>query len=359
MKQYKIWVYKVFLIIISAFILIAVFNFVIDPFQFYRKSFYPVNFSTNQRFQSPGLAKNYNYNTIVIGSSVSENFLAAQIKKVLGFNALNLALSGSTIKEQNLILEVATNTKKVKNVIWGIDIFSLRGKPNAVRDDYGPFPYYFYNQNVFDDVYYLLNISIFKMSFHNFRSFILNQHVGENNDLENLNNWHTHYKFGKKFLIAKFQKKEQKTYKGVKTEEYSLENLKRNMDMNIIKEIKSNPNIDYYLFFPPYSVICLKTYYNIDSNIIKNWLEAKKYLYEQLSACNNVKIYDYNDDYQVISNLDNYKDSVHYSQKISDEIICNIKEDKGELNKENINLRFKIFLNYLKNYKIKDPELRL
>ena len=44
-------------------------------------------------------------------------------------------------------------------------------------------------------------------------------------------------------------------------------------------------------------------------------------------------------------NLDNYKDTIHYSSEICDEIIRNISEDKNLITKEN----YKEKVQYLRN----------
>ena len=88
--------------------LVAAINFIVDPLQYYRRaSWYPPHFSDNQRFQNPGLIRNYDYDTIVLGTSHSENFLASDIARILGRRALKLSISGSSIHEQSLTLRLA------------------------------------------------------------------------------------------------------------------------------------------------------------------------------------------------------------------------------------------------------------
>ena len=61
------------------FLLLFAFNFTVDPLQFYRPaSFYEPYYSMQQRYQNPGLARNFPYDTVIIGASMSENFVPSQ-----------------------------------------------------------------------------------------------------------------------------------------------------------------------------------------------------------------------------------------------------------------------------------------
>ena len=52
---------------------VGVFNFVVDPLQFYRQaSFYPPQYSSNQRYQNPALARTQDFDTVVLGTSHME-----------------------------------------------------------------------------------------------------------------------------------------------------------------------------------------------------------------------------------------------------------------------------------------------
>ena len=54
--------------------LIAFANWRVDPLQFYRRASYPPLLSDALRFQNPGLARNYDYDTLILGTSVSLGF---------------------------------------------------------------------------------------------------------------------------------------------------------------------------------------------------------------------------------------------------------------------------------------------
>ena len=133
--------------------------YAIDPLQFFRRAAYAPAFSTNERYQIPGLARNYDYDTVIAGTSMAQNFYLGYADKVLGARTLKIAISGSSAHEQFLVLNVAIRTGKVKRVIWGLDQWVFRGPPGRVRDDLGVFPYYLYETNPLGYFWYLFNAS--------------------------------------------------------------------------------------------------------------------------------------------------------------------------------------------------------
>ncbi len=136
-------------------------TYVVDPLQFFRRAWYAPVWSTNERYQNPGLARSYDYDTVIIGSSMTQNFYPSYVDRVLGARTIKLSISGSTAHEQYLILRVALDTGKPKRVIWAIDDWAFRGAPDRVRSDLGPFPFFLYDTNPLGYVQYLFNGSIF------------------------------------------------------------------------------------------------------------------------------------------------------------------------------------------------------
>lgn len=56
---------------------------------------------------------------------------------------------------------------------------------------------------------------------------------------------------------------------------------------------------------------------------------------EKLLECPNVHLYSFTNDFDLICNLDNYKDRVHYSAEINSGILEWIVQGKHELTKDN------------------------
>ena len=57
--------------------------------------------------------------------------------------------------------------------------------------------------------------------------------------------------------------------------------------------------------------------------------EAEQIATEMLLDCPNVKLYNFNDKYDIICNLDNYRDREHYSAEINSKILQWIMNEEG------------------------------
>ena len=156
--MYKNWSIKAIKTVTFFLLFVIITNFITDPYQHYRKTtIYPAFFGGDQKYLNPGLAKNYIYDAVIIGTSMTENFYVPNANKELNAKFLKLSISGSTAYEQKLILNQAIKTKQVKKVLWGLDIYSLNGKVEQYRNGKKNFPLYLYDDNIFNDYKYLLN----------------------------------------------------------------------------------------------------------------------------------------------------------------------------------------------------------
>ena len=67
--------------------------FFIDPFEIYRQAtrFTPPIASGTQSYSNAGIAKSYDYDSIIIGSSMTENFVPSQLDSLFGDQALDIS----------------------------------------------------------------------------------------------------------------------------------------------------------------------------------------------------------------------------------------------------------------------------
>lgn len=156
--MYKKWSLKSIFIISALTLGIIIFNFIVDPFGYYRKpTLYPAFYGLNQRILNLALAKNHTFDSLILGTSMTEQFRVSYVNKLLSANFLKLSLSGGTIYEQSLMFKYAAKYQDIKNVIWGVDLYSLSGEKESFRNK-NAFAFYLYDENIFNDIKYLLNI---------------------------------------------------------------------------------------------------------------------------------------------------------------------------------------------------------
>lgn len=306
--------------IISIFVIllsVAGTVFFIDPWQQIRYN--DKYYAGDQRILNVGLAKNYKYQTAILGTSTSENTLKKDVDNVFDTNSINLCLSGSTALEHRNLLNVIIKNSDVKTVIYGMDIFTYNRlgvrKENIDYTD---------RKNLQK---YLFNISVLKDTAKIIIKEILNKN--QKNWIEKKSFWGDMFTYSEENTLC-FDPNTQYGGQnlGIAKESksgYNLKIMKENFD-EFLKIVNENKNIEYIIYLPPYAILY---WYALDRyNSLENVLEFKKYIYEKTKDLKNISIYDFQDREDIIDNLNNYKDAVHYGPFINKRIIEEISRAK-------------------------------
>jgi hypothetical protein len=303
---------------------VAAFNFVVDPFQFFRKPFLyrPAYFPGFQRYQNVGLARNYHYDTVIIGSSVTENFYPSYLNRALHVNALKLSISGSTAHEQALILTQAIASGQVKNVLWAIEPSAFSFGPKGVRDDQAPFPYYVYRWPRALNVEYLLAVETIRNAL-----VVLKGH-GEH-DLKTLETWDRRLAFSAFHVLRAWNGRcehfTRKFTPAALPGPPSLRAMEQSIEDNLIRVIRDNPRINFWLFFPPYSILA---YIPGDSAQLIAQIPFERTVMQRLAPFPTVRVFDFQLAAEVTHDLENYTDPVPYGRRINEWIVDSIASDR-------------------------------
>lgn len=308
------WVRNWLTVSIGIILSILIFNFIVDPFEYYRKAtFYKTYYDSNERYRNPGLIKNYEYSSVLIGSSMTQNFLISDLNKIIP-NPIKLTARGMSPYEINIILNtVIKNKTNINKFLIGIDISTYFNKPESLISG-AEIPYYLYDNNIYNDYKYLVNISTIKKSFNVLKksiNFINNDPLYK---YEYMFQWEHLYKnkFGIKY---KDMYNELNNKNNLKLKKFIYKDAKLNFDKNILNIIKKYPNKDYILFFPPYSALEYIKWKKI--GIFEKYIKFKKYLYNVSLKNNNLVLYDFQVATKIILNFSKYKDLTHYNQSIN------------------------------------------
>jgi hypothetical protein len=141
--------------------IVAGVNFAVDPFQFFRVSNPPRFSNLMQRYQHPGVIRNYPFSSILVGNSLVGNLRIAMFREAgLEPAVQNLSFWGSTLREAAYVVDLAVRTKRIDTVYWSI------GRQWILVDyRYGEFPACMYASLWARFPYcYLINADIFSES---------------------------------------------------------------------------------------------------------------------------------------------------------------------------------------------------
>ncbi len=329
----------IFILLLSLTILI---NLIVDPYQIYHKNKF--GFLSNERYQVSGLISSYlndpdlHYDSIIVGTSMSQNFIPSNVAKTLKFNkTLKLTISGSTPVMKDTVLSYAIETGKVKSIM--LEIFESYS--DNVETSTNKLPLYLYKKNnLIKFKSYILNIDILKKSI----LLLLNLEKSEK-DLDKYQYWmdkakNLFLKFNECKSLLQFNDNK----KNIK---YTYTDNFPKLD-TVIKIIKENPKINFILFFPPYSRLC---YFEMNQTNLNKNLSMRRYLLNKLNNTKNVKIFAF-DNMEFTTDLANYKDTGHYSADINNKIVYMISKDVGLLTPDNINNYESNFIKNLSNFKV-------
>ncbi len=303
---------------------------VIDPFFHYHKPLsglsYPLN---HQRYQNDGILRNFDYDAILIGTSMTENFKASEFDQLWGASSVKVPFNGGHYKEiDQAVRQGLACNPRVKYVLRCLDYYFLDDK-DFIRTDVD-FPTYLYNDNPFDDVHYLLNKEILLQYT---KQVITNTHAGVPSDsFDAYSNWNLKFPFGKEAVFDSYIYDTTRYFMEEMTEE-DRSRLQDNLEQNVLRTVREYPEVTFYFFFPPYSICEWERYFY--SGQLEKMRELEEVVIEMLLPFENVQLYGFLDCYDITCNLDNYKDTAHYGEWINSQILQWIYQGEHRLTWEN------------------------
>ena len=99
-KKYKIWIACTLACTLLAMAVPAAAIVYTDPFFHYHAPLgrfaYPIN---NQRYQNDGITRHFSYDSIITGTSMTENFKKSEADEIFGADFIKVPFSGGSYKE--------------------------------------------------------------------------------------------------------------------------------------------------------------------------------------------------------------------------------------------------------------------
>ena len=314
--MYRIIVFKSLVSVGFSIAMISSFIFIIDPIQYFRKASFYKPFYSDALLMSPGIIKNYEYDSLVIGSSMSQNFEIKDLNKFLEGNFIKSTEGGVSAYEISKILEYSNSQNKLKKLVLNIDYFSFSKQFNTVQTN---FPEYIYSDNYLDKFKYLYSYDSLVKIAYTLKGNILNQSYGY--DFNTCYSWGNNFKYSEEIVLNSFRN--DSFDKSFNKTTHNFDNMKIHLDLYVVSNLK--PNLEYIYFLPPYSILVF------NDALKKGWLEDllqfRTYLAEIAESNSNIYLYDFQVDIDTITDLNNYKDISHYSPDISKKILKDIRDN--------------------------------
>ncbi len=298
----------------------------IDPFQAYHLAgeYLPPVDKTSQVYSNPGIARNYTYDSAIVGTSVTENFRPSYMNTRLGGQFIKLCTSAGTVHNHAVLLEIAFRTHVLRRIVYGLDIYSLVGESDAVAY---ALPEYLYTDTYLDDAPYWFNKSVWG-------TFIPKclKTWGQTQDdafRDKMYSWANQDEYSIRAIEynAVFETPER-----IYAQDAFLEKARKNIEINLIPFIEAHPETHFDIFFPPYSAA---EWSNMESKgTLEALLSLRPLCFDLLSVYHNVTLYDFSTWESWVLHASNYKDTTHYGEWINDAITDCIAAGDGAVTEQ-------------------------
>ncbi|MCE3037134.1 hypothetical protein LW135_04745 [Helicobacter sp. faydin-H20] len=350
--------YKKFSILVLGytFLLLGLFFvafYLYDPMQIFHKPFFrEPTFSREMRLQNKGIIDHYDFDSYIIGDSLTQNTPAGYAQYRLGDKWVNITPVGASFYEKFVILDYLFRKKHdVKNIIYGLNVSMVDKSVEQIH--FG----FLYDKNPLNDIRAYIN----RKYINCLLSFSKKPKCVGQADLENLTHWmddpHTLYNLGNyggwfqgegiKKEIERLKVAQKKIYHFVSTK--NIDDVKEYIQKYVFSLVVQNPKVHFYFLIPVYP-----TYFYKVSNeeYVARYFKSLRWFVQESTKYPNVKIYGFgNDNYT--DDIKNYKDHVHHSMDMNVKQIDAIAEGSHIVNNENIDIYLKNLQDRVQKYNVK------
>lgn len=293
-------------LVTAAFFLVTALVVYVDPFFHYHSPLEGFPYQVdNQLSQNPGMAAHMEYDSVILGSSMTVNFQTTWFRELLDLNTIKLSYSAAFPKDQSNIMEIIFENKgdQVKTVFLGVDVITYTGGTEETKY---PIPEYLYDDNYLNDIKYVLNKDVIL-------NYILRPIADpEPTDLSNVYaSWWTEEYYSQDWVLLNYTSPE-KVEEETPADGY-IPSVEKNLDVNICPYIEAHPETKFVIFFPPYSIL----FWNdvLQENHLHATMEEYRYIANRLNAYENVEVYFFPAEEEIVCDLNNYADYSHYHPK--------------------------------------------
>lgn len=310
------WLRRFLALVLALLALLAVLVYIIDPYYHYRA--YDHKYKIDKIFSVPGVVRNFDYDTIIIGSSVTQNFDMDSFRRELEQNPVKATLGGIDTPEVAALLKLAQDSGHAKNYYLCIDSSMLCGDEGEQR-----FPDYLMDSNPLNDYRYFwgyeawmrfipLDLALLAADA---LGIAMPQHFSDARSIDKMGEWAYRYTFSKERTLEVYAKSSNGGASNANSSVTAADPMVQTQSFLDSLDL-SQGNV--VVFFPPYSALF---WYRMEQDgELERYFEAKRYFIRQVSAYSNVTVFDFQGAAFTVD-LDNYMDTSHFSPQISDELV--------------------------------------
>lgn len=298
---------------------------IFDPFYHYHGPLGNMKAVLEERdYEVVGTLDHFEYEAIILGTSIAENYNTNQFLENFGMNTIKGIRASGSNADLLYYLDRAYQNCDVEQVFYFVDYSSLGSSlettfASADTD-------FITNNNPFDDIEYVLNKDVLlkKIPIQLAYSYFIPYDEGE------AYSWYATKEFSKQAIMSRYYPRED--FLEMESIEKIDEIYYKNIEL-LYEKILAHPETEFDIVFSPASALWWDNAYR--EGKAEQYLYLVYYLTEMFQDCNNVKIYFYQAD-DAAFELDNYMDTVHFSEAVNRDICDKLAKDIGRITMENV-----------------------
>lgn len=364
--SYGKWFAFTSVFITGLLVIFACLNIAVDPYFHYHKPVtrYRLNY---ERYINDGIARHFDYDAIIIGNSLFQNFKTGKYDELNDVSSVKLPYSGAGTRELWLALGKAVGrdplsvdllsydeedgadfiasydpckgyNDNVKEVVVCTDTEDVMRSYSWHR--YNDYPTYLYDDDLLNDAEYIFNKDTFyRGTLYNIGMTLLGK---ESTGFDEYSSWVR--ESGPMAACASLKKIEEDT-DGMQRQlsDGDRERIYYNIHINMVPVIEANPDTEFKLLIPPASIARWADYYNRGE--LAYVTDGMEYMLSILTEFDNVTIYGFDDEYDLTGDLSRYCDTIHYDSGVNDWMFEEMADGKHLIDKDN----YKVYVNGLRN----------
>ena len=332
----KVWIISWLMIVVPLLGIIGYLAYHIDPYFHYHKPDLEHYYYTlsNPRCQNDGIVRHFDYNAMITGTSMTQNFRTTEADRVFDKDFIKVVFRGGTYKEINDNINTALKANPdLKTVIRCLDIDHMIEAWDAMRSDLGKYPTYLYDDNPWNDIQYLLNRDVL---FGRTLQMILDR--GKEGFQPGITPFDEYERTQEQCIFGinhtcpyGIVTSRPENFEHLSEEE--REELRENIEINVLSTADAYPDVDFYYFYSPYSIDVWSDWYN-EGTLFKI-LEAEAFVTEMLLPYENIHLFSFHNRTDIITDLNHYHDGRHYAAWINSLILKWIHDGEYRITPEN------------------------
>ncbi len=336
MEEKKLW--KKFLIktlTVTAVLMavVAALVIIVDPMFHYHAPVKGISYILeNERYQNNGILKNFEYDAVITGSSMSENFKTSVADELFGVRSVKTTYAGGYFKEIADAEKTALKSNPdLKMVIRSVDLSFIMTESDYINPA-AAYPHYLMDDDPFNDDIYIYNGDIL-FEYVNAELSRTAKKIPADTFDEYMDFSEKDENAGPGYVLLFVEDFEAPLeQKGL--DEADRKMLVENIRANLTANPAAYPGTEFYYFIPPYSIAdWWQTY--VSKGKLDAYVETMKIVAEELLKYDNIHVFCFYDETDIVTDLYKYTDSCHYASDINDMILERMASGENELTADN------------------------